>query len=76
MNIGTSLNRRRFVKLGAAAGLLIARSSVAEEVALSEADPTAVALGYAEDASNVETTRWTKKTDPDGDKQLCNNCSL
>jgi hypothetical protein len=78
MNTKTSLNRRQLVKLGAgaAAGLIIARTSVAEEVALSESDPTAVALGYAEDASAVDTAKWSKKAGPGGDQQFCNNCSL
>ena len=78
MNTKTSLNRRQLVKLGAgaAAGLIIARTSVAEVVALSESDPTAVALGYAEDASAVDTAKWSKKAGPGGDQQFCNNCSI
>ncbi len=74
----TPLNRRQLVKLSAcaAAGLIIARSATAEEAALSESDPTAMALGYVEDASTVDTTKWTKKAGPDGDKQVCSTCSL
>jgi hypothetical protein len=74
----TTLNRRQLVKLsaGAAAGLIIARTSTAQEVALSESDPTAVALGYVEDASTVDTEKWTKRAGPGGDNQFCSNCSL
>lgn len=78
MKTETSLNRRQLVTLGAsaAAGLIIARSATAEEVALSESDPTAAALGYVENASTVDTAKWTKKAGPEGDKQMCSNCSL
>ena len=73
----TTLNRRQLVKLGAgaAAGLIIASTANAQE-ALAESDPTAVALGYAEDASSVDTAKWTKKAGPGGENQFCNNCSL
>jgi hypothetical protein len=72
------LNRRQLVKLGvgAAAGLVIASSDAAGEEALSESDPTASALGYAEEASAVDSGKWTKKAGPGGDEQMCSNCSL
>ena len=78
MTSETPLNRRQLVKLSAsaAAGLIIASSSSAQEAALAESDATAVALGYVEDASKVDTARWTKKAGPDGDKQMCSSCSL
>jgi hypothetical protein len=60
----------------AAAGLIIARSATADMPALSESDATAVALGYVEDASAVDTAKWSKKAGPDGDKQMCSTCSL
>jgi hypothetical protein len=78
MNMSNTVNRRQIVKLGigTAAGLIIARTSFAEETALAESDPTALALGYAEDASQVDTAKWTKKAGPGGDAQFCNNCAL
>ena len=78
MSTGRSINRRQLVKFGttAAVGLIIARSTSAEGIALSESDPTALALGYAEDADEVDTTRWTKKAGPDGETQKCSTCAL
>mgnify|MGYP001827135877 FL=1 len=78
METKSVINRRQLLELGlgGAAGLIIARSSIAEEDALSESDPTALALGYAENASAVDTSKWTKKAGPGGDKQMCSNCSL
>ncbi len=78
MSNKTVLNRRQLVKLGASAagGLIIARSVTAGEEALSETDPTAVALGYVENAEMVDTTKWTKKAGPGGENQLCSTCSL
>lgn len=78
MTTRTELNRRQLIRLsaGAAAGLIIASTSTAQEAALSESDPTALALGYAEDALTVDTAKWTKKAGPGGDNQFCRNCSL
>jgi hypothetical protein len=42
---------------------------------LSENDPTAQALGYKEDASKVDTTRFPKKAGADGANQKCSNCA-
>ena len=61
---------------GAAASLIIASTATAQETALSESDPTALALGYVEDATSVDTAKWPKRASPDGDTQFCNNCSL
>ncbi len=73
----TTLNRRQLVKLGAgaAAGLIIASTATAQD-AVVESDATAVALGYAEDATTVDTAKWTKKAGPGGENQFCNNCAL
>lgn len=71
------LTRRGVLKVGGAslAGLIIARSAQAEEM-LSVTDPTAIALGYVEDASAVDVAKWPKKAEPGGDNQLCTSCSL
>ena len=70
-------NRRQILKAGTvvAASMIIARTGHAQEP-LSESDPTAVALGYAEDATTVDTGKWEKKAGPGGDKQHCASCSL
>jgi hypothetical protein len=73
----TNLTRRDMLKAGSAAlaGLIIARSAQAEEM-LTVTDPTAIALGYVEDASTVDVAKWPKKAGPDGDKQSCSTCKL
>lgn len=43
--------------------------------ALDPANPTAVALGYYEDATKVDTAKWPKKAQP-GAAQSCSNCML
>jgi hypothetical protein len=77
MNERSKFNRRQIIKAGTvvAASMLIARTGNAEEV-LSESDPTALALGYHEDATQVDTSKWQKKAGTGGAEQRCNNCSL
>ncbi len=72
-----NINRRNLIKLGAAttAGLIIARTGHAQEL-VSPDDPTAVALGYYEDHTQVDTAKWTRKAGADGDKQMCSTCAL
>ena len=72
------INRRNLIKLGAAAtaGLIIARTGYAQDPILSPDDATAVALGYVEDHTTVDTAKWSKKAGPDGDKQMCTSCAL
>jgi hypothetical protein len=72
------LNRRGFVQAGAvaAAGLVIARFSHAQQPILSEDDPTAVAMGYAADHTTVDPQKWPKKGQPNGDGQYCTSCAL
>jgi hypothetical protein len=78
MRNGNSINRRKLIKLGAAttAGLIIARTGYTQEPALSPEDPTAVALGYYEDHTEVDTAKWTRKAGPDGAGQMCSSCAL
>ena len=72
------LNRRQLVKLGAAgsASAIIARTGYAQDALLSPTDPTAMALGYHEDHSKVDTTKWSRKAGPAGDQQNCVSCKL
>ena len=67
-------SRRRFIKIGSAAlaaaplaNVLFSGAAQAAD-ALSEADPTAVALGYKADATKVP-----KRTDKTA---FCSNCNL
>lgn len=78
MKIRHEVTRRQLL---AATGAIIASSAVgrvalADAERLSESDPTALSLGYAEDASKVDTAKWTKKAGPSGARQVCANCSL
>ena len=75
MHNGNPINRRNLIKLCTAttAGLVIARTSYAQDNILSPDDPTAVALGYYADHTAVDTARWTRKTGPD---QKCSSCAL
>ncbi len=79
--------RRNFIKkcllVGASALVLPALqrkeailSAIAEEklVSLSEKDPTAQALGYAEVGSKVDGKKWPKRAGTDGKTQFCDNC--
>jgi anaerobic selenocysteine-containing dehydrogenase len=74
MTTPTSANRRRFIKISvaglaaapAAAALFSGTAQAAET--LSEADPTAVALGYKADA--------TKAANRKDNTAICTNCSL
>ncbi len=74
----TQITRRNAIKAGgvALATLIIARSVEADDHILSPSDPTATALGYYEDATQVDVTKWPKKAAAGGDQQMCSNCSL
>ncbi|MFT4822740.1 MAG: hypothetical protein ACI9DH_001273 [Halioglobus sp.] len=72
------MTRRNAIKAGGAAlaTLIIARSVEADDHILSPTNPMAMALGYYEDADEVDAKKWAKKAGPGGDQQLCSNCSL
>jgi hypothetical protein len=76
MKDSQTLSRRTLLKAGSAAlaTVVIARSADAADEVLSASDPTAVALGYAEDASQVDVAKWPKKAA--GADQQCSNCVL
>jgi hypothetical protein len=77
MKTTPQLTRRGLIKASGAAlaTLVIARSAQAQEM-VSATDPTAMALGYVEDAAAVDTAKWPKKAGPGGDTQHCANCAL
>lgn len=67
-------NRRRtllFVAPAVALGLAVGRDAMAQ-AKLTESDPTAAALGYKEDASKVDTTKF--KNIVKGSN--CSNCNF
>lgn len=76
----TTSNRRDFLAGTAliASSALIARNVLAEPTpeTLREDEPIAIALGYASDATKVDTTKYPKRAGSEGQKQYCSNCSL
>ena len=72
-----TLNRRKLLTAAtatAAATLIPIRTLAAEK--LDESDPTAIALGYKEDAEAVDVTKFPKRAGAEGAKQFCSNCAL
>jgi len=70
---GLMPQRRRFLALLAACGAAaIALPAAADIVPLPETDPTAQALGYKEDGSQVDAARFPKHTP----QQQCVNCNF
>ncbi len=71
---------RRVVLKGALAGAaaLLARGAFAApgDPRVSPDDPQAQALGYYEDAAEVDVAKWPKKAGPDGAQQNCVTCAL
>ena len=81
MNSQNRINRRKFLKLGVAAGgSAIAMTAIpinlvaSDEVAVDE--PLAQAMGYVKDAASVDTAKFPKRAGEAGAKQFCNNCAL
>lgn len=73
------MNRRKALSLMATASVagLIARETAAAELPmLTTDDPIAVALGYAEDAKQVDVAKYPKKAGAAGAAQNCANCAL
>lgn len=83
-----TLTRRGFltkIALGAAALPILNRIGGFDSLAyaqsvpnkpLESTDPLAVTMGYVEDHTKVDLTKWPKKAGPDGAKQSCKNCVL
>ena len=73
------LNRRQLFKYGAAliASTAVSRVAFSADLPMAdENDPTAKALGYKADATQVDTTKFPKRAGVEGQKQFCSNCSL
>ena len=79
-NPAESQARRRFLKLAVAgavaapiASTLLPRIARADDLPhLSESDPTAMALGYKEDASKVDKAKYSMFKDG----SMCSNCKF
>ena len=79
-NKSVNSSRRRFIKLSAAgvaavplASLAVGRIAWAEDLPqVEESDPQAQGLGYKHDATQVDTTKYTKYEAG----QICENCQL
>lgn len=71
-------SRRSFVKLAASAAvtgpvaLTATVSLAADREKLKEDDPTAAALGYKEDTTQVDSTKYPSHTN----EQICSGCTL
>lgn len=71
-DVPTVAARRRFLAAVAAAGAAIALPAAADTSPLSESDPTAQALGYKADGSQVDAAKFPKHTA----QQQCANCNF
>jgi hypothetical protein len=67
-------SRRTFLitSLGAASALAISRQSFADAPHVTESDPTAQALGYKQDATKVDKTKFARYMAG----QKCSNCTF
>lgn len=83
MNLKKSLSRRNFIKQSAlAVGSVSILSKILNNdhayaqalTALDESNPTALALGYKSDSSNVDEVKFPKHAGEQGKKSLCSNC--
>lgn len=64
--------RRHFLATVAAVGAALALPAAADTAPLSETDPTAQALGYKADGSQVDAAKFPKYTA----QQQCSNCNF
>jgi len=71
------IRRRTLLGAGisAVAVSFIPRISAAEDM-LDPADPAASALGYAEDATAVDTVKYPQRAGDAGKNQFCDTCAL
>jgi hypothetical protein len=67
-------SRRSFLitSLGVASSLALSREAFADAPKVAESDPTAQALGYKNDASQVDKAKYAKYAAG----QMCSNCQF
>lgn len=76
-----TINRRKFLQLGMAAGgsalaLGAIPINLVADDEVSEDEPLAQAMGYVKDATTVDTAKFPKRAGDAGAKQFCYNCAL
>lgn len=83
MEIKKPLTRRHFLKhsliavgsVSILSKIIDNENAFAQEVSpVDETNPTAIALGYKHDASQVDTSKFAKRASEEGKKQFCHNC--
>lgn len=78
------LSRRRFLAIGAGVAVAVPLSAVVGSLKayaqdsdhLAEDNPQAMALGYKNDATQVDTAKYPKRAGDAGAKQFCHSCNL
>jgi len=71
------INRRNFLKLsGGAVALSAIPLKLMANDEVSPDEPLAQAMGYAADATTVDTAKFPKRAGDAGSKQFCKNCAL
>ncbi|MCS6894423.1 MAG: high-potential iron-sulfur protein [Deltaproteobacteria bacterium] len=74
---GEMHTRRKFLTILAGSGFLkLFPAETQPTSALDPNDPTAKALGYVEDHTKVDVSRWPKKAGDKEGKQICKTCIL
>ena len=73
--------RRDFIRSTLAVGAAVPLGAIpiilkADNHRLSEDDPTAKAMGYLHDATQVDVTKYPRRAGEAGSKQFCSNCQL
>jgi len=81
VNKEQKIGRRSFLKLGMkAGGGMLALSAIPIQLvaqdAVAENEPLAQAMGYAIDATTVDTSKFPKRAGAAGAIQFCHNCAL
>ena len=80
MNKPTTLSRRRFLKYTGfglvLTPLLVRRLDAEVPEKLSEDDPSAKALGYRHDATEVDVGKYPRSAPTEGVRPVCANCAL
>ena len=77
----TKIARRDFLRTTLAVGSVLPLGAIpiilkADNHRLSEDDPTAKAMGYLHDATQVDAAKYPRRAGEAGSQQFCDNCQL